>query len=411
MKKNIFFLFILVVSFCQATHSQNVESPIILSDSAELSLLTNAPWDEAIYTIFGHTSVRVKDPARKLDSVFDFGIFNMRKDNFILLFIKGETDYMVIASDYQDYLENRMNGGIGVVEQIFNFTQEEKQDIFDALVINTLPENRVYRYNYFYDNCSTRPRDIIEKYIKGKLIYAATDKKQTYRDLVHECSSSHPWMRFGIDLVIGADADKTITDRQKDFLPEYLMRAYEGAIIKNDISDVSRKLLLSTDIILKPKPFSENLPVTPLYAGLLLLVLTLIISFVSYQKRIFTISKIFDTLLFMTAGLAGCIIFFLMFFSIHPCTSSNWNIIWLNPLQLIVAFLFFAKSLSKYVYYYHFINFVALLAFLLAWCLIPQQLEIAFIPFIMSIAIRSLMNILQQKQSKKKADYSLPRTR
>lgn len=411
MKKNILFLFILIISFSHTMQSQNLRSQIVLSDSAQISLLTNAPWDEAIYSIFGHTSVRVKDSVRKLDSVFDFGIFNMRKDNFILLFIKGETDYMVIASDYQDYLQNRMEGGIGVVEQIFNFTQEEKQNIFDALVINTLPENRVYRYNYFYDNCSTRPRDIIEKYIKAKLIYTPTNKQQTYRDLVHECSSVHPWMQFGIDLVIGAEADKVITDRQKDFLPTYLMRAYEGAIIKNEADDMNRGLLLSTKTVLEPKPFSENLPVTPLYAGLILLTLTLIISFISYKKRAVTISKVFDTLLFLTAGLGGCIIFFLMFFSIHPCTNPNWNIIWLNPLQLIVAFLFFVKSLSKYVYYYHFINFVALLAFLLAWSLIPQQLEIAFIPFIMSIVIRSLMNILQQKKSKKKADYSLPRTR
>lgn len=411
MKKFILSFFLLIICFCKTVHSQDSYQRITLSDSAQISLLTNAPWDEAIYSIFGHTSVRVKDPVRKLDSIFDFGIFNMRKDNFILLFIKGETDYMVIASDYQYYLENRKEEGIGVVEQIFNLTQEEKQDIFDALVINTLPENRVYRYNYFYDNCSTRPRDIIEKYIKGELIYTPTDKKQTYRDLVHECSSPNPWMRFGIDLVIGADADKPITDRQKDFLPEYLMRAYEGAIVKNDTSNVDRNILVSTKTLVEPKPFSESFPIKPLYAGLILLAITIVISFVSYKNKTFTVSRIFDTLLFLSAGLGGCIIFFLMFFSIHPCTSPNWNIIWLNPLQLIVAFLFFAKSLSKYVYYYHFINFVALLAFLLAWSLIPQQLEIAFIPFIISIAIRSLMNILQQKKSKKKADYSLPRTR
>ncbi|MFV0418920.1 MAG: DUF4105 domain-containing protein [Dysgonomonas sp.] len=411
MKKFILSFFLLIICFCQTIQSQDSYQQITLSDSAQISLLTNAPWDEAIYSIFGHTSVRVNDPVRKLDYVFDFGIFNMRKDNFILLFVKGETDYMVVASEYQNYLENRKEDGIGVVEQIFNLTQDEKQNIFDALAINTLPENRVYRYNYFYDNCSTRPRDIIEKYIKGKLIYTPTEKEQTYRDLVHECDSPNPWMRFGIDLVIGADADKQITDRQKDFLPEYLMRSYEGAFVKSDTSNINRSVLISTTTLLEPKPFSENFPITPLYAGLILLVITIVISFISYKNKTFTISRIFDTLLFLSAGLGGCIIFFLMFFSIHPCTSPNWNIIWLNPLQLIVAFLFFAKSLSKYVYYYHFINFVALLAFLLAWCLIPQQLEIAFIPFIISISIRSLMNILQQKKSKKKADYSLPRTR
>jgi hypothetical protein len=131
----------------------------------------------------------------------------------------------------------------------------------------------------------------------------------------------------------------------------------------------------------------------------------------SYQKRLLAWGKAFDTLLFLVAGIAGSIIFFLMFFSIHPCTCPNWNIVWLNPLQLIASMLFFVKPLSKCIYYYHFINFVALLAFLLAWYLIPQQLEAAFIPFILSIGLRSFMNVLQQKKLKKKADYSLSGTK
>lgn len=410
MRKSVFAFFILAISFLQTAKSQDFQ-PVTLSDSAQISLLTNPPWDEAIYSLFGHASIRVKDPVQEIDVAFNFGMFDKRKDNFILLFIKGETDYMVADIDYQRYLQGYKYDGAGIIEQVLNLTKEEKQEIFDALVINILPENREYRYNYFYDNCSTRPRDIIEKHIKGKLEYAPSNKKQTYRDLVHECVYVRKWAQFGIDMVIGADADKIITDRQKDFLPGYLMNAYEGATIKSDTSDVARKLVISTQTILEPVPFPKDFPVTPMYAGIILLIITIIISFISYKKRIFNLGRAFDTLLFLVAGIAGCIIFFLMFFSVHPCTNPNWNIVWLNPLQLIVALLFFVKSLSKYIYYYHFINFVALLAFLLAWCLIPQQLEIAFIPFILSIALRSGMNILQQKKLKKKADYSLPRTR
>lgn len=410
MRKRILSVFILFMSFYLTAESQNKPSSIPLSNDAQISLLTNAPWDEAIYSVFGHTSIRVKDPVKGLDLVFNFGMFNTRKDYFILLFIKGETDYMVMAYDYDIYLEDQVDKGAGIVEQVFNITQEERQNIFDALVVNTLPENREYRYNYFYDNCSTRPRDIIERYIKGEIQYTPTNKEQTFRNLVHECTRVRPWMKFGVDLVIGSDADKVITDRQKDFLPLYLMSAYEGATIK-DTSDTNRELLLSTKTILEPKPFSDAFPVSPLLSGIMVLIITILISFLSYYNRSFTISRIFDTVLFLCAGIAGFIIFFLWFFSVHPATNPNWNIIWLNPLQLIVAFLFFAKSLSKYIYYYHFINFAALLAFLLAWYLIPQQLEIAFIPFILSICIRSIMNILEQNKRKKKADYSLPRTR
>ena len=380
---------------------------ITLSDSSQISLLTNAPWDEAVYTLFGHTSIRVYDPARNIDVVFNYGIFNISKDNFIFLFVKGETDYIVAAIEYRHYLAEYQERGVGVIEQVYNLTLKEKQEIFDALVINSLPENRVYRYNYFYDNCSTRPRDIVEKYVDGKIEYRPTNKEQSYRDLVHESVSTHTWTKFGIDLVIGADADKTITDRQKDFLPLYLMAANEDAKIKTDSTE--RKLILSTANILQPTPLVKDNIISPFASGIILLIITVGLSTWIYRKKLYVLSKTFDTLLFLIAGVAGSIIFFLMFFSEHPCTNPNWNIIWLNPLQLIVALIFFLKPLSKCLSYYHFINFVALLLFLLAWCLIPQQLEIAFIPYILSLCIRSGMNVLQQK-TKKKADYSLPKT-
>ncbi|PXV60978.1 uncharacterized protein DUF4105 [Dysgonomonas alginatilytica] len=370
---------------------------IQLSDSAKVSLLTSAPWEKEIYALFGHTAIRIQDPVNQFDLVFNYGLFSFDTPNFMLRFIKGETDYMVGAENFNRYISEYKSRGVGITEQVFNLTRQEKQAIFDALVINSLPENRVYRYNYFYDNCSTRPRDIIENNIQGTIIYTPTLEKQTYRDLVHECVCIQPWVRFGIDLVIGADADKEITDRQKDFLPSYLMRAYYGATIKNT-DGTSRPLLEGLNKML---PSGKNLLFNfidpPLAIGCLLLVITLIISFLSYKKNYIILSKIFDTLLFAIAGIAGSIIFFLMFFSVHPCTNPNWNIIWLNPLQLILAFFFLIKFFSKYVYYYHFINFVALILLLLAWFLIPQYLELAFLPYVLSLCVRSGTNVLQYK--------------
>ncbi|MDR1092484.1 MAG: DUF4105 domain-containing protein [Prevotella sp.] len=405
MRKVIIFL-LFIISFVQLNAQQYNYSQIVLSDSAQISLLTNTPWNGAVYALYGHTSIRVHDPIRKIDSVFNYGIFNMSKENFMVLYVKGETDYMVVAIEYCHYLKEYRERGVGVIEQVYNLTQKEKQEIFDALVINSLPENRVYRYNHFYNNCSTRPRDIIEKYVNGKIEYTPTNKQQTYRDLVHECVDIQPWTKFGIDLVIGAGADKIITDRQKDFLPLYLMNANEGAKIKTDSTE--RKLILSTAYILQPIPLVKDNTIPPLTVGIMLLIFTICLSVWIYRKKLYILGKIFDTLLFLIAGTGGCIIFFLMFFSEHPCTNPNWNIIWLNPLQLPVALLFFVKPLTKCLSYYHFINFVALLLFLPAWCLMPQQLEIAFIPYILSVCLRSGMNVLQQK-TKKKADYSLPK--
>lgn len=396
MIRNILLIIIIFVSSIQYSISQNFQ----LSDSAKISLLTNSPWSQEVYALFGHTAIRVQDSVNYTDVVFNYGIFDFNSSNFMYRFVKGETDYIIAAMNFNNYKREYQERGVGITEQVLNLTQNEKQNIFDALVINSLPENRVYRYNYFYDNCSTRPRDIIEKNINGTILYTPTNKDQTYRDLVHECVNSQPWIRFGVDLVIGADADEEISDRQKDFLPAYLMQAYSHAQIKG-VDEITKPLIAQTNDLL-PIPKDENSSVInyPLLAGCLLFTISIIISFLSYKKGYRIMGKIFDTLLFLSAGIAGSIIFFLMFFSVHPCTNPNWNIAWLNPLQFIFALLFCIKFLSKYVYYYHFINFAVLTLFLLAWFLIPQYLEIAFIPYILTLWIRSGTNILEYKKNK-----------
>lgn len=395
-KLNILLIILLAWAGVQNIKAQqNLE----LSESAQISLLTNTPWDGAVYALFGHTAIRVSDPTQEIDFVFNYGLFDFGSPNFMYRFAKGETDYSVGFTNLNRYTFEYQMRGIGITEQILNLTQEEKEKVFDALLINSLPENRVYRYNYFYDNCSTRPRDIIAGNINGTITYTPTDKDQTYRDLVHECVDSQPWVRFGIDLVIGADADKIINDRQKDFLPAYLMRAYSGATIKNPDGTTRNLVVSEHNILEQTHQSSSSTPIdTPLIAGIILLIISIVISYLSYKRGKVALGKFFDTLLFFTAGIAGCIIFFLMYFSVHPCTNPNWNLVWLNPLQLIFAFLFLIKSFSKGVYIYHFINFAVLIVFLLAWFLIPQYLEIAFLPYILAIALRSGTNVLQYRR-------------
>lgn len=391
---------------------------IQLSDSSKISLITTTPSDEQVYTLFGHTAIRIQDPVLSLDKVFNYGLFNFNDPNFIYRFVKGETDYMVGDVPFDHFLIEYQIRGVGVIEQVLNLSVEERQKVWEAFVINAEPENRVYRYSFVYDNCATRPRDIIENNIDGTINYRPTNKQQTFRELFHECLIFTPWTRFGIDLIIGSDADKPITDREKEFLPRYLYNSFANAYItRMEYDSTFKELVSDTHFVIEPSTpmtrtlYEVNNPHSlvcydtqtdyPLIAGCILLIVVILVSFLSYKKNKVVLGKIFDTLLFLVAGLAGCIIFFLMFFSEHPCVDANWNLVWLNPLQLIAACLFFVKPLRKCIYYYHFINFVALLLFLLAWCLIPQYLEVAFIPYILSLAIRSGSNILQQIKNKK----------
>ena len=401
LRKIIYTLLLLFsLSLCANAGKQLIE----LSNSAQISLLTNSPSNSEVFRLYGHTAIRVKDALKNIDLVFNYGVFDFDSPNFIYRFAKGETDYVLAGYDFRQYLLEYDYRRISVYEQIFNLTQDEKQKIWEALCINLLPQNRKYRYNFFFDNCSTRPRDIIEKNVSGKITYTSTNKHQTFRDLVHECVGREPWVKFGIDLVIGSGADSIISDRQKMFLPVYLENAYENSTITRHDS-VTESFIKNEGYILDFRkdnylPIDSNFAFPFIIISWGILLTTILFSIFTFRKKREIADKTFDFLLFFTYGVAGCIVAFLMFVSEHPCTNPNWNLVWLNPVQLIAAFLFFPKYFSKCIYYYHFINFVLLILFLICWFIIPQHLEIAFIPYILALCVRSGTNIVKYRKMK-----------
>ena len=243
------------------------------NDSIRLSLLTCAPGEE-IYSLFGHTAIRYENPSQGIDIVFNYGLFSFNTPNFILRFALGETDYQLGATDFPHFAAEYAFFGRSVWQQTLNLTDEEKSGLVRLLQENYRPENRVYRYNFFYDNCATRPRDKIEESIAGTVIYPAEpqDYSRSFRDIVHQYCKGHPWARFGIDMCIGSEADRPITQRRMMFAPFYLMDAFAGAQIKND--SIRRPLVENSELIIDATPEEDDsggrLP-TPLQCALLLL--------------------------------------------------------------------------------------------------------------------------------------------
>ena len=211
------------------------QAPANSNDSIRLSLLTCAPGEE-IYSLFGHTAIRYENPSQGIDVVFNYGLFSFNTPNFIFRFSLGETDYQLGVTDYEHFAAEYAFYGRSVWQQTLNLTDEEKTKLIQLLQENYRPENRVYRYNFFYDNCATRPRDKIEESIAGKVVYPTEpqDGSRTFRDIVHQYCKGHPWACFGIDLCIGSEADQPITQRQMMFAPFYLMDAFDGAQIFTD---------------------------------------------------------------------------------------------------------------------------------------------------------------------------------
>ena len=365
--------------------------------------MTASPWSEAVYALFGHTALYVEDDSTGVEGVFNYGFFDSSQPNFMYNFIRGKTDYVLGVQTLEQFITDYKIKGVEVVEQELNMSQVEKQKMWEALYINQLPENRRYRYNYFYDNCVTRPRDLIEEFVNGEILYPEDISTQTYRDLIHECVESYPWIKFGIDLIIGSDADIAINLRQKMFLPIYLMNALDNSTIA--INDTVSKPIVSTrEVVVEKtsgdKSINELSMISPIVTAFALIILTVMISLYQLKGGHGLIIKLYDTLLFGITGIGGFIILYLTFFSEHPATDSNWNFVWMNLFALIVPIFIWLKPLKNVVSLYHFTNFAVLTLFLLLWWAIPQKIPYATIPFTISLLFRSGIYIIMWRRKK-----------
>lgn len=358
------------------------------ADSLQVSLLTASPGTE-VYEKFGHTALRVHDASGRTDVVFNYGLFSFNAPNFIYRFVKGETDYQLGATEYPYFTMEYAMRGSQVNEQVLNISPEEAARIFRALLENYRPENRVYRYNFFFDNCSTRPRDIIAANLSDSIIYGKPEFESTFRELVYGKTDRDSWLSFGIDLTLGANADRKATFAEAMFLPEVLMQAFDAATLNGKPLVAENKVVVEEDREPTPENSIFEQPIAVCWG---IFILVLIISVIEWRRR--KIFRPLDTLLFGAAGLAGCVLFFLNFISVHPAVDDNYNCIWLQPLQLFAAVAVWVKSAKRVLYYYHFANFVALLLLLLFYGLIPQYFNAAFFPLIGVLMMRSALHII-----------------
>lgn len=383
MKRTIL-LIITLLSFLQ-----NYAQDVVFSDSAVISLITCSPGPE-VYAKFGHTGIRIKDAKKGIDVIFNYGLFNFETKDFYLKFIKGETDYQLGVNQTEYFLPEYASRNSMVWEQVLNLTVPEKRNLINLLLENYKPENRIYRYNFVFDNCATRPRDKIFEALRGYVKMQNNSETKTFRQWIGIYTGTDTWLKFGIDLVFGIDADRTATQNESMFLPEVLMNEFQNAQIGNPNS-TTRKLVNGDKIILVN---SKNEPETrtfwlfkPFGLSILLLIIGTGISLWDYsRKRVF---KPFDTAVLILTGLGGVVIAFLMIFSIHPLVKINLNILWLNPLNLILAVFVWIRKWRMSMFFYEIINIVLLVSALFAFALSWQIFNDACFPLIVLLIIRT----------------------
>jgi len=316
-------------------------------DSVEVSLLTCSPHEE-IYSLYGHSALRWHEYGNKnVDIVFNWGLFSFDKPYFVLRFVFGLTDYELGAFPFSYFKEEYSFYGSSVTEQILDLTPEEKTALKEALTENIRPENSVYRYNFFYDNCSTRPRNIIEQCLNGKLEYAQRKGyTPSFREMVHQCVRNHPWAKFGNDMLLGVKADLKTNMREQEFLPENLLYDFDRAqIVANN--GTRRPLVKERRMAVPPgvQIIKQDFPLTPMECACLLLAISALILIIELRKK--TCFIWWDILLMTAQGLAG-IVLTVMLFSQHPATSSNLQILLLNPIPLFFIPSVIRKKKTRY---------------------------------------------------------------
>ena len=363
-------------------------------DSAKCSLLTCSAGEE-IYSLFGHTALRYEDPARGIDVVFNYGMFSFRVPHFALRFALGETDYQLGVTEFSRFAAEYQWDERDVWQQTLNLTSREKQRLWEALTENYRPENRTYRYNFFYDNCATRPRDRIEACVDGRVEYAAAQDTTatvcTWRDLLHRYTEGHPWARFGIDLCIGSRADKPASYREQMFVPFYLQQYLRGACIVSEQGD--RRPLVGEEVKVVDAAHTaqeESLLPSPMQAALLLWAGVTVLSIYGVRRR--KSLWALDGLLFGTAGVAGCILAFLAACSQHPAVSPNWMLLVLHPLHLFCLPCVLIRVKKKRLSRYMAANGVVLTLFIVLLAPIPQFIPPAVLPLTLCLLVRCASN-------------------
>lgn len=363
-------------------------------DSLQFSLLTCAPGQQ-VYELFGHTAIRCRNFTRGTDVVYNYGMFDFGAPNFVMRFVRGETDYELGVVPFRRFEYEYAMRGSSVKEQVLGLNHYEALRLDSLLRANSLPENRVYRYNYFYDNCTSRARDRIEDALGGWIMYPPGVEGATFRDWVHQYTENHPWTDFGISLCLGAEADRPINGRSQMFLPDNLRQAMNHATVRGGDERPIRKLVKSeTEILPSVKDAGEDMPgfpLTPMQTALLLLAVVAGCSVWEWKRR--RVMWGMDVLLFLLQGLAGCVIAFLFFFSVHPTVGSNFLLILFNPLPLIGLpwMVICARKGKKCLY--DMANAAILTLFIAFLPLIPQKISLVVVPLALNLLIRSVLHL------------------
>lgn len=296
-----------------------------------ISMLTCGTGDQ-IWEIFGHSAIRVTDSIRGIDEVYNYGTFDGYAAGFEQQFIQGKLLYYLTHYPYQVFLQEYAEAGRSITEQLLVLNPAQQEAVYDFLRWNALKDNRYYLYDFFYDNCATRIRDIFPEIAGAGFCFGATlpqGQQLSFRQIINRYFYKKHFERVGVNLLLGSGIDKIMSHEEIMFLPDYLQTGIAGAITDNGFLAAAPVLLL------------EGAPPTPEginWVFLITVLLAVLVLAGHFHAPFLMVSRFTGNILLLVTGLLGSLMLVMWLGTDHQACRNNYNLLWALPTNLILAF-------------------------------------------------------------------------
>lgn len=349
---------LLLLVFLFSTAALFSQNPV-LSAKAKVSVFTCGKGAE-LYSTFGHTAIRIKDSINNLDVVYNYGAFDFRTENFYLKFVKGDLQYFMIATSYEEFIYEYQYDNREVIEQTLDFTLHQKQQLFERLNASLFSEDKSYTYKFIDKNCTTMVADKIDETIGKPIIQKVDDKNISYRTVLYPYFEDHFWYKFGINIIFG---ERTDNNAEQLFLPVELLNSLDKATIKG------KPLVIEKTTVVKGADFKAPFS---FFNSIYCVALVVLLIVISNKKQVFL------TYLFIL-GLLGLFLSLVGLYSLHREVLWNYNVLLFNPIYLVLPFL--NRNWKK-----KSIVFCAVVLLVYVIMMLSKPHLIMMLPFIISIA-------------------------
>ena len=355
------------------------------SNSTQVSVITIGPYEKELYSAFGHSGIRFWDPSNGIDYFYNYGIFDFDQPNFYLNFLHGKLLYKVGKYNYKSAEAFYKSQNRFIKEQILDIDDNDKMLLFKYLEENVQPENSSYLYNYIFNNCATKIRDVLFSVFQERVEFKSEGEGMSFRSLMDLYLKKNEWGDLGIDICLGSSIDVEASNLDQMYLPDYLFTGLEIATLDN-------KKLVNETLTYIPDYNEYN---QSIFSPKLIFIIVLLISiYISFRQIKYGLKyKYFDLILFCGSGLIGLLIIYLWGFTDH-LSKNNFNILWASPINFILPFLFSRETHKKWFIIYVIFYIAVLISLLILWNFIPQNLNQNVLIITLSMILRLASNII-----------------